>query len=941
MKVFQKLRFLLICVAFFLVGYYVQKINLVPKIALAVQGTLNLGSTINSVTIMKSKTSYLDDMIFGGGAGGTSGVLSGTTGNIGIGVGANTTTSYLPSARLEINGGEQIKLTNGSNITRIFDDGNMNILRTGTGSLNVGSVASPWTTVSLMGNVGVGTTGPINKLDVAGDIGLKGGSNFRLYNSANNGWVTIRFDDTNVNANYPWHFTGTQVAFDGNVGIGSTTPGQKLSVAGVIESTTGGFKYPDGTTQTSAVAPISGTTNYVTKYTSTTTLGNSRIFDNGTNVGIGTTSPADIFDVNGKFTVTSGGNVGVGSTVPAAKVDIAGTNSVISNTAGNMTLMPAVNLLVSQGNVGIGSAIPAAKLDIAGVTSTIANNAGNMNLVPAANLIVSQGNVGVGTSNPTAKFEVGGVTSTISNVSGNLSLVPASNLVVSQGNVGIGSASPGFKLDVNGIINATALYVGGSPYIGSQWTTSGTRIYYNTGNVGIGTTAPAGVLDVIGKLTVLPSGNVGIGTTNPTGLFQVKGSASTFAATGGTITQSGAYTIHTFTTSGTFTPNGSGNVEVLVVGGGGGGGGDPTAGAGMGGGGAGGLIYNSSYPVTSQAITVTVGAGGAGGTNTGYNLGSNGNDSVFSTLTAVGGGRGGGYNAQAGGNGGSGGGGGCSTGAVGAPGSGTSGQGNSGGTALAGNPWISGGGGGAGAAGSPATSGSGGNGGNGLAYSISGTQTYYAGGGGAGSYNVGVGTGGLGGGGNGALGNGQNGTANTGGGGGGAGTNISNSGTGGNGGSGIVIIRYLTPGVSDALFVNATSGNVGIGTTAPAKKVEVIGSVQASCPTGQVAIGGSCIDSTARAAGSFQSAVNVCFAENKRICTFDEYMYACQNSLVTGSGTWEHTAVLAYVMWSTTYYQNVDYLANMTCPSGFALTWDYYSTARPYRCCSTRNLGGQ
>jgi hypothetical protein len=40
----------------------------------------------------------------------------------------------------------------------------------------------------------------------------------------------------------------------GNVGIGTTNPGQKLTVAGTIESTSGGFKFPDGTTQTTAAA---------------------------------------------------------------------------------------------------------------------------------------------------------------------------------------------------------------------------------------------------------------------------------------------------------------------------------------------------------------------------------------------------------------------------------------------------------------------------------------------------------------------------------------------------------------------------------------------------------------------------------------------------------------------------------------------------------------
>src|SRR5262249_17893203 len=36
------------------------------------------------------------------------------------------------------------------------------------------------------------------------------------------------------------------------LGIGTATPAQKLSVAGTIESISGGFKFPDGTTQTTA-----------------------------------------------------------------------------------------------------------------------------------------------------------------------------------------------------------------------------------------------------------------------------------------------------------------------------------------------------------------------------------------------------------------------------------------------------------------------------------------------------------------------------------------------------------------------------------------------------------------------------------------------------------------------------------------------------------------
>ena len=56
-------------------------------------------------------------------------------------------------------------------------------------------------------------------------------------------------------------------------------------------------------------------------------------------------------------------------------------------------------------------------------------------------------------------------------------------------------------------------------------------------------------------------------TTNETSITSLED----FSATGGTITYANGNKIHTFTNGGVFTPSGSGNVEVLVVGGGGGG----------------------------------------------------------------------------------------------------------------------------------------------------------------------------------------------------------------------------------------------------------------------------------------------------------------------------------------------------------------------------------
>lgn len=269
-------------------------------------------------------------------------------------------------------------------------------------------------------------------------------------------------------------------------------------------------------------------------------------------------------------------------------------------------------------------------------------------------------------------------------------------------------------------------------------------------------------------------------------------------ATGGTITTSGSYTIHTFLTSGTFTVLSSALAcDILVVAGGGGGGGSVVAG---GGGGGGGVQYFVNQNVVPGPYTVTVGTGGSGGNP----VATNGLNSQFGSLTAsVGGGAGGSwsYTAVTGGSGG--GGNGSSTF------SGTPGQGNSGGaghTQGGSNGAASAGGGGAGGNGAASVLGVGGSGGVGLANSINGTLTYYAGGGGGGCWQgdnpnygltLGVGSGGIGGGGGGvfpAPSNGVAATANTGGGGGGA-SGPTNQGTtynGGAGGSGIVIVRYLT-----------------------------------------------------------------------------------------------------------------------------------------------------
>jgi hypothetical protein len=406
-------------------------------------------------------------------------------------------------------------------------------------------------------------------------------------------------------------------------------------------------------------------------------------------------------------------------------------------------------------------------------------------------------------------------------------------------------------------------------------------VTFKGGRLGIGTSEPRAVLDVQGSAAIdgivgtsptggiiIPSGTTAQQPTGQVGMVRFNTSSSTLemynganwisiggvSATGGTVTNVSGYTIHTFTTSGTFQVYSSGDLELLIVGGGGSGGG----GRHTGGGGAGAVIHAINEVLSPGTYTITVGDGGAGAG--GNALPGKGNDSLIeengTTLyEAQGGGAGGihpssapGIKYEYGQDGGCGGGGGHNaTSGVSTAGFSRLGLGLTNTPAFGGNgaPVINraacGGGGGAGANGSTGSggeddqAGNGGNGGDGYQTSISGTSLYWAGGGGgSASPNsqrnstsaqwIG-GSGGNGGGGGGATGvrsdasgssGGSGGTGlnsgadgsftttnnachggsagvNTGGGGGGAGGWSSNgNGNGGNGGSGIVIIRYLS-----------------------------------------------------------------------------------------------------------------------------------------------------
>jgi hypothetical protein len=108
-----------------------------------------------------------------------------------------------------------------------------------------------------------------------------------------------------------------------------------------------------------AVVDGSGTTNYVSKWTDSNTIGNSQIFDNGTNVGIGTTSPNEKLHVAGNVHAYAAGGIDAGlfASTSAGSTTIAIRSSGITHFNGGNVLIGTTTdsgeKLVVNGTIGI------------------------------------------------------------------------------------------------------------------------------------------------------------------------------------------------------------------------------------------------------------------------------------------------------------------------------------------------------------------------------------------------------------------------------------------------------------------------------------------------------------------------------------------------------------------------------------------------------------
>lgn len=399
-------------------------------------------------------------------------------------------------------------------------------------SYGIGNVAL--TLKRASGNLLIGTTTDAGyKLDVNGTGRFSG--NLTLTNSGNIGMYLSRGLSTSSNS-IIWQTASTFDWFLGSSPLGTSTSDLSLYSYGTssivlnIARSTGVFTLSSlsgsgtrmvvadgsGTLSTQSIptgtVTGSGTTNYVSKWSSSSSLSNSLLYDNGTNVGIGNTSPSYKLDVNGNVAIPSNnffrydgdtGIIGSATSISggnASQLGIRSATDILFGTNGSNERMR----ITSAGNVAINTDSPFSVSIL-----TLKESA----FLPFSLSMINR--------NSTHNWAFAVDTNAVDD--GNFGIYNVSSssfpfIITPGGNVLIGTTTnAGYKLDVNGDIRTQTGYIRGANSdadirldgtVGSQLRYGGQKVLLNSADAYIYTANTP-------RIIVNNAGNVGIGTTSP------------------------------------------------------------------------------------------------------------------------------------------------------------------------------------------------------------------------------------------------------------------------------------------------------------------------------------------------------------------------------------------------------------------------------------------
>ena len=396
-----------------------------------------------------------------------------------------------------------------------------------------GNTLEAMTIVPDTGRVGIGTSAPAALLDVTASTAPV----FRLYRSGTGQVWTQEIDSSGrwqlreAASSGGTKYTRLQVDDPGNVtfsayGSGSFTGTaaynlQVDSSGNIIETAAGG----------SGTVTGSGTATYIPKFSSSTAITSSGMFQAASNnFSIGVTTPNATFSISGDLSIgTSATDVlrlhnesGVGT------IDGYSTRSIAFGSATNGEVMRIDN---ANGRVGIGTASPSKTLHVAGP----GGSTGGIMIAPTS-------------GDAEIQFQDSGVTNayiTLDDGTGDMNFRDDSATVLtvdfSNERVGVLNASPQYALDVAGVIKGTSSIRvdAGSPYFGLynsgtekaylQWSQSSSlltlqsdgAINYTSGGLQKWT------INASEKMTLNTDGELGINQSNPRAKLEIYNTAVT------------------------------------------------------------------------------------------------------------------------------------------------------------------------------------------------------------------------------------------------------------------------------------------------------------------------------------------------------------------------------------------------------------------------------